>query len=148
MVAFIASLLTAALATTTTAASLGSQHCHAPNQFGKHADVLSRVLEFGAQLTCYKHDEMMAAGDSPIKQFVTGANVQPKYHYEISWVDGCEGDSQSVQTPVDGATCESLFIGSWTNCKRNRCIFLGGPDANVDTQAITMETVAGSTLDV
>ncbi|KAF9889005.1 hypothetical protein FE257_007982 [Aspergillus nanangensis] len=123
MVSFIASLVTAVLAahaaTATSTPTVGPQHCHAAGEFGNHADVLARVQQFGASMACRKKGGPISSGDSPLPWFVTGANVQPGYHYEISWVDGCEGESQNSLTPVEGATCDDLLIGSWKNCNND-----------------------------
>ncbi|KAL4888840.1 hypothetical protein BDV59DRAFT_187894 [Aspergillus ambiguus] len=126
MGSFIASLFTTALAVqgaiaalTTTTATLGTQHCHSPDQFGNYADVNDRVQKFGASMTCHKKGGLISSGDSPITFYVTGANDKPGYHYGISWVDGCEGDSQNSLTPVEGTTCEDILIGNWKNCNNN-----------------------------
>lgn len=120
----IASILTTALAAqgalaASTTSTLGTQHCHSADQYGKYKDVKARVQQFGASMACYKKGGIISSGDSPISWYVTGANDKPGYNYGISWIDGCEGEPQNSSTPVDGATCEELLIGNWKNCNNN-----------------------------
>lgn len=65
----------------------------------------------------------MKPGDKKIQWTPTQWDRDALLTYTISWLDGCttSQDSQSVQQPVQGATCKTLLRESYTDCKSGIC---------------------------
>ncbi|KAF9886877.1 hypothetical protein FE257_011000 [Aspergillus nanangensis] len=105
--------------------ALGSQQCHGSTEFGTHGDVDAVYVAAGAK-QCQGIGYNIESGQDSTHWTVEQGETP--YHFVVSWVIGCEGDSQPVSSD-----CAEWLYNDYNNCNN------GGAGGWIDDGCVRYE---------
>jgi hypothetical protein len=98
---------------------LKDRQCH---DRSSHGDVNDSEQASWAHVACQKFedDSLDSGSEAEIYNPKGEYGGTLPYHFSISWIQGCKGDSQNVGAPLKDkgdVTCVSLLVEDYKNCK-------------------------------